>query len=54
MSTFNEKTGELELTTEEKESLNNPLPKNWAQKIMNWIIWGENKEFYDGENKRQD
>lgn len=43
MAEFNEKTGEIVLTEEDKKILNQPLPKNWANSIINKIIWGDER-----------
>jgi hypothetical protein len=44
MAYINEK-GEIEITSEDRESLNskNKISKN----LMNWIIWGNKKHYYD-------
>ena len=47
MAYFNEDTGEILLTSEDREVLQNGLGKNWARNIINWIIWGDKKIFYD-------
>lgn len=47
MSTYNTKTGYIEVTPEDKENLQSPLPKNWSKNIINKIIWGEEEKFYD-------
>ncbi len=39
--------GEIILTEEEKKVLKQPLPKKWAENIINKIVWGDTKEFYD-------
>lgn len=41
------KEGYLETTDEDKEALREGVPKNHAQDIINWIIWGDTKEFYE-------
>ena len=41
------KEGYLETTDEDKEALREGTGKNWAKSIINKIIWGEVKEFYE-------
>lgn len=42
-----DKEGYLQTSDEEKEALRHGLPKNWAKDIINWIIWGDDKHFYE-------
>lgn len=41
MATYNDQTGYIELTDEDREGLQNGLGKDWAENIINWIINGE-------------
>lgn len=41
MSTYNEQTGYIELSEDDKEALQEGVGKNWAENIINWIINGE-------------
>ena len=47
MANFNEKTGFIELTEEDKETMENGVGKNWAKNIINKIIWGDKEYFYE-------
>lgn len=52
MAYLNEKTGYLELSPEDKDALQGrDRDRNWGQNIINKIIWGENKMFYEAPNK---
>lgn len=41
MSNYNEQSGYIELSEDDKEALQEGVGKNWAENIINWIINGE-------------
>ncbi|MCK9371011.1 hypothetical protein M0R04_13960 [Candidatus Dojkabacteria bacterium] len=41
------KEGYLETTDEDKEALREGTGKNWSQNIINKIVWGDKKYFYE-------
>jgi hypothetical protein len=48
MAYLDEKTGELVLSQDERDSLNGRnREKNQMKDLMNYIIWGEDKIYYD-------
>lgn len=45
MALYNKNTGYIELDAEEKASLFSK-PQQEIETLMNWIIWGDTKSFY--------
>lgn len=39
--------GNLILTQEDKDAMQGGREKNWARNIINKIIWGDAKQWYD-------
>lgn len=39
------KKGEIELTSDDREALQSKV--SLSKNLMNWIIWGDKKHYYD-------
>lgn len=50
MARYNIKTGYIEVDEHEKASLYSK-PKDEIETLMNWVIWGDTKEFYKAIKK---
>lgn len=52
MATFNEKTGEIELTQEDREIMSKGVKLN-VKAVMNKIIWGNREGIINVEQKHE-
>jgi len=50
MAKYNKNTGYIEIDEEEKKSLFSK-PQKEIETLINWIIWGDTKHFYQAIKK---
>lgn len=54
MANYNEKTKEIEFSYEDREMLSGQRKeKHRVRDLMNYIVWGSKKEFYEKDIKEE-